>query len=96
MNMVSLIGKGEINYLVDILSIGLRFLLDFLGTRVTHYIMFPYLSMKTKHISVCKMDHISLFVIGINISHRARGRSSKGARKDVRLNFVLRRLHCPS
>lgn len=29
MNMVSLIGKGEINYLVDILSIGLFFSFGF-------------------------------------------------------------------
>ena len=97
MNVLSLIAKGYINDLLDILNIGLYFfLLDFFGTRVTHYIMFSYLAMRTKHIFVCKMDHSSLFVIKIAISQRVSGKSSKGARKDVSLNFMLRRLHCPS
>lgn len=39
MNMLSLIAKGYISDLLDILNIGLYFfLLDFLGTRVTHYV----------------------------------------------------------
>ena len=97
MNMVSLIAKGYINDFLNILNIGLYFfLLDFLGTRVTHYIMFSYLVMRTKPIFVCKMDHSSLLVIKIAISQRVSGKSSKGARKDVSLNVMLGRLRCPS
>lgn len=59
MNVVSLMAKGYINDFLNILNIGLYFfLLDFLGTRVTHYIMFSYLAMRTKPIFVCN-DHSS-------------------------------------
>jgi len=84
MNIVLLIGKGEINYLLDILSIRLFLFFDYLDTRVTNSTMFLCLQ-----ISVYIVSHIGLFVIGIAISRRVNGKFSKGASKFIRLNLML-------
>lgn len=56
---------------------------------MTNYIVFPYLLMKTKYISVCKTGHHGhLFFLGITISLRVNVKFSKAARKNIKPHAI--------